>query len=227
MTWAKAGVSTIALCSATAISSELIPNGYFARTQNHAKQEIPMPQLRYSLLVTAIVLLFSTAMFADRDEGRYVILSAQYGTREHHVDVTDRLRELARADRPFRMGNSTFGIDPDHGHIKTLRIFARGPRGEERIFEFREGSTVDGAEFRGWSRGDWGRGGWSGRWGDNDDDDDRPQPEMSAALDSLRDAQQHLLAASSNKGGHRERAAQLIEQAISELQQGMQYADRH
>lgn len=183
-----------------------------------------MPRTRYSLLITALVLLFSaTLLFADGDEGRYVILSAQYGTREHHIDVTDRLRELARADRPFRMGNSTFGIDPDHGHIKTLRIFARGPRGEERIFEFREGSTVDGAEFRGWSRGDWGRGDWSGRWGD---DDDAPQPEMSAALDSLRDAQKHLLGAASNKGGHRDRAAQLIEQAISEIQQGMQYADR-
>ena len=183
-----------------------------------------MPHLRYSLLVATLVVLFSAMSFADGDEGRYVILSAQYGTREHHIDVTDRLRELARADRPFRMGNSTFGIDPDHGHIKTLRIFARGPRGEERIFEFREGSTVDGADFRGWSRGDWGRGDWSGRWGD---DDDAPQPEMSAALDSLRDAQQHLLAASFNKGGHRERAAQLIQQAISELQEGMRYADRH
>ena len=182
-----------------------------------------MPRIRYSVVVAALIILFSTTLFADRDDGRYVILSAQYGTREHHVDVTDRLRELARTDRPFRMGNSTFGIDPDHGHIKTLRIFARGPRGEERVFEFREGSTVDGADFRGWNRGDWGRGGWSGNWGD----DTIPQPEMSAALASLRDAQQHLLAAAANKGGHRERAQQLIEQAISEVQQGMQYADRH
>lgn len=182
-----------------------------------------MPQIRYSLAVTALILLFSAALFADRDEGRYVILSAQYGTAEHHVDVTDRLRELARADRPFRMGNSTFGIDPDHGRIKTLRIYARGPNGEERMFEFREGSTVDGREFRGWKRGDWGRGNWSGRWGD----DDEPQPEMTAALDSLRDAQQHLMGAASNKGGHRERALQLIEQTMSEVRQGMEYADHH
>ena len=182
-----------------------------------------MPKIHYSVAVTAMVILFSVTLFAQRDEGKYVILSAQYGTREHHVDVTNRLRELARADRPFRMGNSTFGIDPDHGHIKTLRIFARGSRGEERVFEFREGSTVDGADFRGWSRGDWGRGGWSGNW----EGGGEAQPEMSAALDNLRQAQQHLQAANNNKGGHRERAMQLIDQAMSEVQQGMEYADRH
>lgn len=183
-----------------------------------------MPQIRYSLAVTALILLFSATLFADRDEGKYVILSAQYGTRDHHVDVTDRLRELARGDRKFRMDNRTFGVDPDFGHVKTLRIYARGPRGEERVFEYREGSVLDGKEFKGWGKGDWGRGGWSGRWGD---DDDVPQPEMSAALNSLKEAQQHLLAAASNKGGHKERAVQLIDQAISEVQQGMEYADHH
>jgi hypothetical protein len=184
-----------------------------------------MPTLRYSAAVFALVILFSATLFADRDEGKYIILSAQYGTRDHHVDVTDRLRDLARSDRRFRMDNRTFGVDPDIGHVKTLRIYARGPRGEERVFEYREGSVLDGREFKGWERGDWGRGGWSGRWGD--DDDDVPQPEMSAALDSLRNAQQHLLAAASNKGGHKERALQLIEQAISEVQRGMEYADHH
>jgi len=152
-----------------------------------------------------------------------MILNAQYGTAEHHVDVTDRLRELARADRPFRMGNSTFGIDPDHGRIKSLRIYARGPRGEERMFEYREGSTVDGREFRGWNRGDWGRGGWSGGWEGRGGMD---QPAMTAALDHLRQAQQQLQSAAINKGGHRQRAMQLIDQAIAEVQQGMEYSDR-
>lgn len=98
------------------------------------------------------------------DQGAFVILGAQYGTARNHVDVTARLRELARGDRPFRMGNSTFGIDPDHGHIKTLRIYARGPDGQTRMFEYREGSTVDGSQFRGWGRGDWGNGRWNGGW---------------------------------------------------------------
>jgi hypothetical protein len=98
------------------------------------------------------------------DSGQYAILHAEYGTERNHVDVTDRLRQLAQTDRAFRMGNSTFGVDPDHGHIKTLRIYARGPNGQERMFEYREGSTVDGSLFRGWGRSDWGRGGWSGNW---------------------------------------------------------------
>jgi hypothetical protein len=106
------------------------------------------------------------------DAGQYQILHAEYGTERNHVDVTDRLRELARTDRSFRMGNSTFGIDPDHGRIKSLRIYARGPDGRRRMFEYREGSTVDGAQFSGWGGGDWGRQGWNGRWNDRDDDRD-------------------------------------------------------
>jgi len=100
------------------------------------------------------------------DAGDFVILSAQYGTERHHVDVTMRLRELARADRTFRMGNSTFGVDPDRGVVKVLRIYARGPNGHERMFEYREGSQVDGAQYRGWGTGEWARDNdrWSGHW---------------------------------------------------------------
>jgi hypothetical protein len=122
-------------------------------------------QLVFCLLL-AIAFLPGAVAAQDwqRDAGQYVIRSAQYGTARRHVDVTDRLREMARDDRPFRMGNSTFGVDPDPGHIKVLRIYARGPNGGERMFEYREGSTVDGSQFRGWGRGDWGREGWSGDW---------------------------------------------------------------
>jgi hypothetical protein len=98
------------------------------------------------------------------DAGTYRILTARYGTQRRNVDVTQRLKQLARNDVRFRMGNSTFGVDPDPGQIKTLRIYARGPRGETRTFEFREGSTVDGSVFTGWGRGDWGNERWDGRW---------------------------------------------------------------
>ena len=63
------------------------------------------------------------------------------------------------------MGNSTFGVDPDQGQDKTLRIYARGPNGQERMFEYREGSTVDGSQFRSWGGGDWGNGGWRAETG--------------------------------------------------------------
>src|SRR5450631_1941787 len=100
------------------------------------------------------------------DAGQYVILSAQYGSHRRHVDVTNRLKELARRDRQFRMDYRTFGVDPDEGHAKVLRIFARGPNGRERMFEYRDGSVIDGAMFQGWGRGEWGNGKdrWSGRW---------------------------------------------------------------
>ena len=133
-------------------------------------------QLALSLLLTAAFLpgTLAKAQYAQ-DSGQYVILNAQYGTERNHVDVTNRLKDLARQDVMFRMGNDTFGVDPDYGQVKVLRIYARGPDGRERMFEFREGSVVDGSQFRGWGRGDWGNGGWSGRWqgGDNDRDEHR------------------------------------------------------
>src|SRR6266480_2594365 len=102
-------------------------------------------RLVISLLLTVAFLPRTLAsQYSSSDSGQSVILSAQYGTARRHVDVSNRLKELARQDRIFRMGNSTFGVDPDPGQVKALRIYARGPDGRERMFEYREGSTVDG-----------------------------------------------------------------------------------
>lgn len=177
------------------------------------------------ILPLLVVIAFLPATLAAEDEGAYLILNAQYGTPEHHVDVTNQLKQIARQDRLFRMGNSTFGVDPDHGRIKFLRIYARGPDGQERLFEYREGSTVDGTQFRGWGRGDWGNEQWNGGW-----EGHRrgiPQPDMDAAIQHLREAQQSLEAASSDKGGHRVNAMQLINQALAEVQAGIQYDNEH
>jgi hypothetical protein len=62
------------------------------------------------------------------------------------------------------MGNSTFDDDPDPGQPKVLRIYARGPNGQTRMFEYPEGSTVDGSQFNAWSSGSWGSPEGSGRW---------------------------------------------------------------
>lgn len=123
------------------------------------------------------------------DAGAYTILHAEYGTERNHVDVTNRLRELARADITFRMGNSTFGVDPDPGFIKTLRIYARGPEGRERMFEYRESSTVDGSQFKAWGRGEWGNEGWNGGWeggGFRDHDHDRDRQDDAGQYVILR-----------------------------------------
>ncbi len=186
-----------------------------------------MLKLRLVFGLLIVIALLPVTLTAQ-DQGAYVILNAQYGTAEHHVDVTARLRELARQDRLFRMGNSTFGIDPDHGHIKFLRIYARGPDGQERMFEYRESSTIDGAQFRGWGNGDWGSEQWDGGWeGHRGGGGYQPQPEMVAAMQHLREAQQSLQSANSDKGGHRANALQLINQALAEVQAGMQYDNEH
>ena len=173
------------------------------------------------ILGSLIALALLPAVLVAQDEGRYTILTAQYGTAERHVDVTNRLRDIARSDRSFRLDNRLMGVDPDRGRVKVLRIYARERDGDERMFEYREGQIIDGGLFVGWGRGDWGRGGWSGRW-----DAARNQPNMEAAIEHLRAAQDNLQDAASDKGGHRARALELVQQAIQETQEGIEYASR-
>jgi len=129
-----------------------------------------LTRVRYCALLVSLFLPWVAVGQYAGDSGQYTILNAQYGTAERHVDVTARLKQIASRDRAFRMGNSTFGVDPDPGRVKVLRIYARGPDGRDRMFEYREGSTVDGSLFRSWGNGLWGNGGWNGRWesGGND-----------------------------------------------------------
>ena len=97
--------------------------------------------------------------------GQYRIQQALYGTSRRNVDVTERLRELAGSDRSFRLTNDLFGTDPAVGRVKTLRIYARAPGGTSKTFEYREGSVIDGSQFVGWGRGDWGQDGRRSGWG--------------------------------------------------------------
>lgn len=98
------------------------------------------------------------------DRGDHVILHARYGTAERNVDVTPRLRELARRDSSFRVDNEVLGGDPHPFATKTLRLFTRGPDGREHTFEYREGETVSGAMFVGWGSGRFGQDAWRGGW---------------------------------------------------------------
>lgn len=52
------------------------------------------------------------------------------------------------------------------------------------------------------------------------------QGNMEHALSSLNQAFESLRQATPNKGGHRERAMDLIQQAIDQVQQGIEFADR-
>ena len=56
------------------------------------------------------------------------------------------------------------------------------------------------------------------------DDDD--QPHMQAALDALKQAEQHLNQASHDKGGHRAAALKATRDAIRHVEMGMKVADK-
>ena len=49
------------------------------------------------------------------------------------------------------------------------------------------------------------------------------QPNMQAAKESLQDALSHLQRASADKGGHRERAMDLVRSAIDEVEKGIAF----
>jgi len=53
------------------------------------------------------------------------------------------------------------------------------------------------------------------------------EPHMAAALEHLHQAQEELQKASPNKGGHREKAIELTRQAISQVEEGIQYFNTH
>ncbi len=50
------------------------------------------------------------------------------------------------------------------------------------------------------------------------------QEHMHAAMDALRTARSELEAADANKGGHREAAIRLVDQAIDETRAGIDFA---
>jgi len=53
------------------------------------------------------------------------------------------------------------------------------------------------------------------------------EPHMSAAYGHLEQAKSELERAAPNKGGHRERAMQMIDQAMQQIQEGEQYYQQH
>lgn len=125
---------------------------------------------RFAALLACLLLSAPAWSQYGSDRGHWQILQARYGTAERNIDVTQRLRELARQDATFRITNKTFYSDPDPGVVKTLRIYARGPGGATRTFEYLENDVVDGNQFTAWSSGNWGQGGWEGGWGSSGQD---------------------------------------------------------
>lgn len=55
----------------------------------------------------------------------------------------------------------------------------------------------------------------------------RHEPHMSASLGHLEKAKAELEKASSDKGGHREKAMQLVDQAMEQVKEGEAYYEQH
>lgn len=55
----------------------------------------------------------------------------------------------------------------------------------------------------------------------------RQEPHMAAAIGHLQQAKADLEGATPNKGGHREKAIQLVDQAIEQVRAGEAYYEEH
>jgi hypothetical protein len=100
-------------------------------------------------LFAAVLFAIGVTMFgagvSAQDDG-WQIQRADYGNRNQRNDVTDILKDLIErggVNGRVAVNNQTMGGDPAVGKEKSLRIFARNRKNEEREFSFNEGSFVD------------------------------------------------------------------------------------
>jgi hypothetical protein len=105
---------------------------------------------RYVLFVIALVIfaigatLFTGGLRAQ-EEG-WQIQRADYGFKNQRSDVTDILKDLIErggVNGRVAVNNQTMGGDPAVGKDKSLHIFAKNRRNEERQFSYNEGGFVD------------------------------------------------------------------------------------
>jgi hypothetical protein len=132
---------------------------------------------RYAIFILAAFFAAAGITFLGtpagaQDEG-WVIMRAEYGTRNQHNDVTDIVKDLVGrggVNGRVAVNNQTMGGDPAVGAEKHLRIWARNRRYEEREFDFKEGGFIEAAMFN--VRRD--RDDWNDRQGGYGDRDDFP-----------------------------------------------------
>src|SRR3979490_2433176 len=109
---------------------------------------------RDDLFVISFVIFFIgatlfTAGVGAQEEG-WQILRADYGFKNQRNDVTDILKDLLErggVNGRVAVNNQTMGGDPAVGKDKSLRIFARNRRNEERQFDYNEGGFVEARMF--------------------------------------------------------------------------------
>ncbi len=104
-------------------------------------------------VIAVAILAIGAAMFSMRvgaQEEGWQIVRADYGFKNQRNDVTDILKDLigrGGVNGRVAVNNQTMGGDPAVGADKSLRIFARNRRNEEREFNYREGGFVEVGMF--------------------------------------------------------------------------------
>ena len=109
---------------------------------------------RYVLFVIALVIFaigttLFTAGLGAQEEG-WKIQRADYGFKNQRSDVTDILKDLIErggVNGRVAVNNQTMGGDPAVGKDKSLHIFAKNRRNEEREFNYKEGGFVEARMF--------------------------------------------------------------------------------
>ena len=129
---------------------------------------------RHGVLVVAMMAiaigatLFSAGL-AAQEEG-WQITRADYGFKNQRNEVTDIVKDLigrGGVNGRVAVNNQTMGGDPAVGKEKSLRIFARNRKNEERQFDYNEGRFVEARLFN-VRRDDWDD--RPGNYGDRDRD---------------------------------------------------------
>src|SRR6266700_7029913 len=102
-----------------------------------------------AFVIAVAILAIGAATFSTRvgaQEEGWQIVRADYGFKNQRNDVTDTHKDLigrGGVNGRVAVNNQTMGGDTAVGKDKTLRIFARNKRGEEREFNFNEGGFVE------------------------------------------------------------------------------------
>jgi hypothetical protein len=109
-----------------------------------------------ALVILAVAAALLTGGAGAQEEG-WQIVRADYGFKNQRTDVTDILKDLVGrggVNGRVAVNNQTMGGDPAVGKDKSLRIFARNRRNEEREFNYNEGAFVEARMFN-VRRDDW------------------------------------------------------------------------
>jgi len=100
-------------------------------------------------IIGVVILAVGAAIFSAgvraQEEG-WQILRADYGFRNQRSDVSDILKDLVGrggVNGRVAVNNQTMGGDPAVGKDKSLRIFAKNRRNEQREFKYNEGGFVE------------------------------------------------------------------------------------